>query len=117
MSTEVKEGGVDEKQVAIQAIEYLMQHGLCLSWGFHEEHPPSEEVRKFLLGEELEIVAPRYGEENVVEFAIETIEEGFGYVCGRRKRFRRAASCRAIDSGSPQIPDVAELRVEVVAIT
>ena len=116
MSTEVKEGGVDKKQVAIQAIEYLMQYGLCLSWGFHEEHPPSDEVRKFLLGEELEIVAPRYGEENVVEFAIETIEEGFGYVCGRRKRFR-AARCPTIDSGSPQISDVAELSVEVVAIT
>ena len=116
MSVDAKKVGVDKKQVAIQAIEYLMEYGLCISWGFHEEHPPSEEVRKFLLGEELEIVAPRYGEENVVEFAIESIEEEFGYVCGRRKRFR-AARCLAIDSGSPQIPDVAEAGGEVVDIS
>ena len=63
----------EEKRLARQAKEYLDKHGVCLSWDFYEDHPPTPEVKEFILALE-DIIDPSYGEEAVLENAIDTIE-------------------------------------------
>jgi len=65
---------VDEKQVAAQAKEYLQKYGVCLSWDFYEENPPSQVVREFLMSRGDELIDPSCGEQEVVDYAVDLIE-------------------------------------------
>jgi len=71
MSNEYTEA---EKQVARQAREYLKEHGICMTWHFCEDNPPTKEVEEFFLAMEGDIFDVNAGEEIVLERAVETIE-------------------------------------------
>ncbi len=72
--TDIPRYTAEEKRVAREAKEYLDKHGVCLSWDFYEEHPPTPEVKEFLLAWHDDIFDPSSGEEAVVENAVESLE-------------------------------------------
>lgn len=74
MSNEVVGYTAAEKQVARQARQYLKEHGICLTWQFREEYPPSKEVEEFLWAMESDFFDVDEAECVVLERAIDTIE-------------------------------------------
>jgi hypothetical protein len=74
MSNEVVGYTAAEKQVARQARQYLKEHGICLTWQFREDHPPSKEVEDFLWAMESDFFDVDEAECVVLERAIDVIE-------------------------------------------
>lgn len=72
MSSEIIGYTAEEKQVAREAIEYLNEWGISLSWNFNE--PPSKKVEEFLFEMASDFFDVGEAECTVVNNAVEQIE-------------------------------------------
>lgn len=63
-----------ESQLPRQVQEYLVQHGVWLSWHFHDDTPPTQEVKQYLEEIADALFDLDGAEEIVVNRAIELID-------------------------------------------